>query len=364
MKRREKYLHIMDRIIRKNTRTIFSLLNKIKKNPESFYMESVCKSLSGRTYDVFFMLKPTDKRTEQQFIYHSRQEKLAIVMQGPIRTENDYTVKTLEYYKEMYPDALVIVSTWNDEDESVIQKIKSCADAIVLSEKPKYSGHLNINFQLVNTYAGIKKARDMGAKYIAKTRTDQCISKPHVFEYMVNLLSSFPSGRKITQKNRMITLSMNYGNMFFPYFMSDFMYLSTTEEMMKMFSVELDQRPRFIMPEQSSRRAYAEAMDAPEVYIMKHYLMKLGYRGDDTIEDYWDAVKQSLICVDIKTLGLDWPKYDSKYPLHSFFGEYFIEDNPEKMKTVNFDFVNWFNLYSGSLVYKPEYEKYADVIFK
>ena len=41
----------------------------------------------------------------------------------------------------------------------------------------------------------------------------------------------------------------------------------------------------------------------------------------------------------------------------------YINDD-EKIKTVNFDFVNWLNLYSDTLKYKEEYEELADIVFK
>ena len=57
-------------------------------------------------------------------------------------------------------------------------------------------------------------------------------------------------------------------------------------------------------------------------------------------------------------------KYEDRYRMHHYYGNYFEDDSREKLKTENFDFENWINLYSGILQYRPEYEKYADVIFK
>ena len=118
------------------------------------------------------------------------------------------------------------------------------------------------------------------------------------------------------------------------------------------------------MPPNSSRRAYSRSMYAPEVYLFKNYLDMIGHDCKFTVEDYWEAVKKYVICLDMKTLDLVWPKYESRYREHTMYGEYFHDDNHEKLKTANFDFINWFNLYKGSLKYKQEYEKYADVVFK
>lgn len=361
-------LDCVNSILKKNTAIIYGVLSKVKGSPKQFYMESVCQSLEDSEYSVSFRLKEKHRNLDNQFKYHiekeKREDKIAIVLQGPVRKEDDYTLRTVEYYRSLYPDAIVIVSTWSDENPIILDKIRACRCEVVMSDMPTYGGHLNINYQLVNTLAGLKKAKDLGATYVAKTRTDQCIEKPHAFEYMVNLLKQFPTANPERQNKRLITLSMNYGNMFYPYFMSDFLYFGTVDDVINVFSIPLDERKKFAMAPESSRRDYSEKMYAPEVYLMKHYLMNIGYKGDGTLEDYWKAVKESLICVDMKTLDLDWPKYNGKYSLHSFYGDYFWDDTPDKMKTVNFDFVNWFNLYSGSLIYRPEYEKYVDVIFK
>ena len=103
---------------------------------------------------------------------------------------------------------------------------------------------------------------------------------------------------------------------------------------------------------------------APEVYIMKNYFQLLGCAGDDTIKDYWTGVKNNLICISMKDLDIVWPKYEERYRMHHYYGNYFEDDSRDKLKTENFDFENWINLYSGILQYRPEYEKYADVIFK
>lgn len=368
MSTKKMILGFVNFIIKQNTRLIFGALSKIKVNPKQFYMESICQTLEDSKFSVSFRLKEKVKNTNCQFKYFSdwgkSEEKIAIVLQGPIRKEDNYTLRTVEYYKELYPNLIIVVSTWENEDPLILERIRACGCEVVTSSMPAYRGNLNINYQLVNSLVGIKKAKELGAVYVAKTRTDQCIEKPHIFEYMVNLLKQFPTANPKCQNQRLITLSMNYGNMFYPYFMSDFLYFGTVNDVLKVFSIPLDKREKFTMPPKSSRRDYSEKMYAPEVYIMKHYLMSIGYRGDDTLEDYWRAVKESLICVDIKTLDLNWPKYKGKYSLHSFYGDYFWDDTPDKMRTVNFDFVNWFNLYSGSLVYRPEYEKYVDVVFE
>ena len=176
-------------------------------------------------------------------------------------------------------------------------------------------------------------------------------------------MNAYPSQKSNFQNKRLVTLSMNYGNMFYTYFISDFFYFGTAEEMMRLFCIDIDDRDQFSMPSHSTRKDFAKAEYAPEVFLIKKYLKSLGCSCEDTVEAYWNAVRKYLICVDIKMIDLDWPKYEFHFADHVMSGTFFGDDNELKLKTANLDFVNWINLYSGALKYAPEYEQYADVLF-
>lgn len=352
----------LKKTIRWNITLLWGCIRHLKKDSEYFILNEVSKVLSSKKYDVSFKILPKIKDTNLSLKYMV--DNLAIVMQGPIRKEDNFTYNTVKYYRDIYPNAKVIVSTWIDEDANDMEKIQELGATIVLNEKPIDGGHLNDNFQIVSSLGGIKKARDLKVDYVAKTRTDQRLNKEGIFGYMIDLINIFEPDSESKQKKRLVSLSMNYGNLFYPYFMSDFLYFGTVSDMLDLFSLPLDNRGKFDMPLESSKRAFSNAMYAPEVYIMKHYLMRCGCSGDGTVKDYWSAVKKYLICIDMKSVDLIWPKYEGKYCINTFYGDYFSDDDEKKLKTVNFDFINWLNLYSGTLKYKEEYEKLADIVFK
>ena len=52
-------------------------------------------------------------------------------------------------------------------------------------------------------------------------------------------------------------------------------------------------------------------------------LRKLGYKCDNSVRDYWNGVKNEMICVGQKDLDLIWPKYEDKYRLHHCYGDYY-----------------------------------------
>ena len=357
-KAKQKLNKCLSNVIKLNYR----LIRRMKKNSQDFFMTETCKCVQDSRYQIAFRMMPNDN-CEKYSLSYSQKDFYAIVLQGPIRAEDDFTVETIKYYKRAYPQALIVVSTWKDENPSDIKKIRDCGVELILCDKPEKTGSLMVNYQLKNSLAGIKRAEELGAKYIAKTRTDQRVNKAHVFEYLTGLMDSFPHSN--SRKKRIVTLSMNYGNLFYPYLISDFFYYGTTADMLNLFSIPLDNRDRVVaVKELATRREFSEKEIAPEVYIIKEYMRKLGYKCDNSIRDYWNGVKNEMICVGQKDLDLICPKYEDKYRLHHCYGDYYEDDSKEKMKTENFDFVNWLNLYSGTLEYKSEYEKYADVVFK
>lgn len=330
-------------------------------DPVNFIMREACRKTENHEYSISYRLKP--KKSEQIMTYPVKKNysDLAIVLQGPLRCEDHYTAETVRFYRAMYPGAVIIVSTWDTENKNEIDKISEAKGLVVLSTAPDTPGNLNINYQIVNSRAGIEKAVELGAKYICKTRTDQRICKPHVFDFLLNLLNAFPPQAEGVQDKRLLTLSCNYGNMFYPYFISDFFYFGTANELMRLFSVGMDKRPKLQMPINSTRRDYSEKDFAPEVFLIKNYLSCLGFSCENSVKAYWDAIYRYLICVDIQMIDLDWPKYESHFAEHSASGLYFKDDDCRKLKTANFDFANWFNLYNGVIKYTPEYEAYADV---
>src|SRR3990167_11502815 len=48
----------------------------------------------------------------------------AIIIQGPIRREDNFTLETVKLYRKHSPAATVILSTWEDEDISTFKTLE------------------------------------------------------------------------------------------------------------------------------------------------------------------------------------------------------------------------------------------------
>ena len=88
-------------------------------------------------------------------------------MQGPIILEENLTLETLKFYKNIFPENQLILSTWKNEEIKSIEKLKNLDIEVILNEKPSFAGIANINYQIVSTSSGIK-AKEMGYNYVLK----------------------------------------------------------------------------------------------------------------------------------------------------------------------------------------------------
>ena len=328
-------------------------------------MRHVCMAVESENLYVAYYIKPKDTVEIPILDDLDQSHSFAIILQGPICTKDNMTLNSIRFYKKVYPYAVIIVSTWNDESEKELNKLAKQGALIVKNEKPSNSGILNINYQLVNSLAGVEKAKELGCTFAVKTRTDQRVCKPYIFDSMLSALKLFPGGDY--QKGRLVVLGECGGGMFIPFHSCDFLYLGYTDDLVHLFSAPLDKRNddkdwREI-GSLLTRRKNFEQMIAPEIYILKHYCSDvLRIQCEGTVESYWYVVKNYLICYGMKDIDLMWNKYDLLYNLNFYSSAYDGDrDSSERLQTMCFDYFNWLNLYMGNIRYDKRYEKYADV---
>lgn len=332
-------------------------------------MLAMCK-IAEKYTDYFITYRYRPRYTESLPILerkHNRAPKIAIVLQGPIMEKDDFTCESVKFYKKHYPNAHIIVSTWVDENKDLIDRVSNAGAIVVQTEKPHFFGHGNINLQLVNSKTGIFRAKELGSEYVCKTRTDQRIMHADVFEYLINLLNLFPCDNSdflSKQKSRIICFGMEYGDLFYPFFLSDFFYFGATEDICSLFDSELDYRENVGICDNVSRRLCAQENRVSEIQIIRQYISRMGGNNVCTIRAYWDFVKNHLICINKDDIGLFWNKYDTKYSEHARNGHFHEQDSEQNLKCYNWDFINWLNLYSGTLEYQQRYEERADIIVR
>ena len=113
------------------------------------------------------------------------------------------------FIKSTSRNTRIIVSTWDDESAIQLQRLRDEGVDVLENRKPGFAGISHINYQIVSSLAGIRRAARFGVEYVLKTRTDQRLYAPNIAEYLCNLLDVFPVAKGYQQNKRIIGVSLN-----------------------------------------------------------------------------------------------------------------------------------------------------------
>lgn len=262
--------------------------------------------------------------------------KTAIVLQGRLVAEHNFTVETVRLYKKHWPkDTIIIVSTDVGSDTSMVQSLEAEGAIVVLSKLPPIKGIGNVNLQLVSTLAGLTAAKDRGAEFVYKTRCDQRMYGVNIDEFLLNLIKAFPVAKGFKQKYRIIAssfLTLKYA----PYLVTDMLQFGHIDDMIEYWSTAHDNR----IDPPKPLHTVQDVIDAriAESYLASEFLTRIGRPVTWTIEDSWQAYADHFCIVDRETLDLFWYKYD-------FYKEYPMKDYGGVSNSQLLTFAEWFNLY-------------------
>jgi hypothetical protein len=233
-------------------------------------------------------------------------KKIGIVIQGPLVKESDFTLETIKIYKKTFSqETHLIVSTWKGEDQETVKKIRATGAIVLENDPPHQPGIKNINFQIVSSGEGIRKAKERGVEYVLKTRTDQRMYAPNVEEFLCTMIDLFPVAEEYAQEKRIVAVSLNTYK-YRPYSISDMMLFGTLHDMENYFSLPEDTRltPNFHNIQSWSQERLCE------VYLSTNFLEKVGRKLTFTLEDSWSAYANNFCIVDTQSLDLFWYKYE------------------------------------------------------
>jgi len=236
------------------------------------------------------------------------EHKTAIVIQGAVKHEDDFTYETAKLYKELYPDCIIILSTWENELEQK-KRYDEIGVITCFSKYPEKPGYAHCAYQAVSSIVGIREAKKNGCTRVCKTRTDQRFHTPDLFLYMEKLLDVFPLKIETSQKKRLIAISTTTLNNRV-YNTCDMFIYGEIDDVENFFDCPLDTRDwnnetsvEWIDAEQFGKLRFAEA------WFVTYYLEKLGFTLKFTLEDSDYYRNELFIIVDGSSIDLYWPKY-------------------------------------------------------
>lgn len=237
----------------------------------------------------------------------------ALVIQGPLVVDDDFTLESVRLYRRLMPQVLIVVSTWRSQPPALIERLRAEGVDVVLSDPPAVSGGHNVNFQMVSTCAGIRHAKQAGYDYVIKSRTDQRFHAHAVLPYLFALLDEYPPVDPARQRRRIIEPSVSICR-YRPYSMCDMFQFGHVDDLLIMWSLPLDPRSYTAAEyarERITPRRFAEDRTA-EIYIHRGYLEAIGERTEVELSTYYRHMADYFIVIDKDALDLFWNKYDAR----------------------------------------------------
>lgn len=243
-----------------------------------------------------------------------RFDDIAVVMQGPVMSDERFTLETLRLYLRHMPDCRLILSTWSDTPAADLDPIRDLGVEMVLSEKPSVPGPFNVNMQIVSTSAGVRAAVAAGAAWILKTRTDQRLGDRNSLAFLRSLARIFPPAAGTGQSARII--GVGQGSMkFAPYHVTDQTIFGAAADMLIYWTPPLRETP---LPEHWPGTAAEMFVKMPidelcrgpaaESYICTQFLQRLGHEPDWSLRDSWTAYRDRFCFADHPLTDFFWVK--------------------------------------------------------
>ena len=301
--------------------------NKLKKRLVELVTKTVV--MTGRLKQKFLTVHTRPmyaKNMPYQAERAAADESCAILLQGPIKKEYRFTLETVKIYLKQYPAAIIILSTWEDEDTQEFENLAASKSnvKIVRTPKPGFGGPGNVNMQVASTLAGIKCAKDLGLAFVCKTRTDQRMYGIKNLQFLINMLNIFPLAPGIKQKKRIVGINITTTLRYTPYHLSDTWMFGTTQDLFMYWDFGYVATPAL-----DPRRPLIERS------LFINFLKKTNWDIKDTMEDFLKALGERCIVVGNESIDLYWPKYYER------FREYRIRDY--QFPDLEISLKEWFN---------------------
>lgn len=279
----------------------------------------------------------------------SNTKKTAIVMQGPIVEQNDFTLETVRLNKKIFSGCPIILSTWEGEEGLNNRRFEQEGITLIANKKPEYSGISNINLQIVSSREGIRAAKEMGVERVIKIRTDQRIYASEVLTYLEKLLELFPlkSDVRKKQKERIVGVSLNTFK-YRLYGLSDMFTYGDIHDLLLFWDAPLDNRKRTVelTKKHLTLREFA-SQRVCEVYLVTEYLKKIERKIDWSLEDSWRVYAEHFCVIDKEHLDLFWPKYNR-------LEHRWLRYDKSRYYWQEVGFKDWISIYNGDLPQKNE----------
>lgn len=351
-------------LARENLKKQTNKFNFIKKNlNKKIEYQSIIKK------EIGFII---DCTKDNYFSYHLRpkisknfnlestcviDEKFAVIIQGPIKEKFNFLKNTLDIYKKIFKNSIIIISTWDNEDQNLINSLKDQNIFILFNKEPEKS-HNNINHQILSTNTALNFALSKGVKYSLKTRVDVRIYKNNLEAYLISLTKTFPLKDNNFINSRIIVPSLNTFK-FRLYSLSDIVMFGETNDLLKYFNIISFKEglKKFNLDEKNLLKNSTPVV--AEIFLCSRFINTIENQVIWDLPNWWRVLKDYFCIIDNSSLDLLWHKYDWEYEYR------YLRTYSDKFARA-IDFQEWLTLYNGLnnnwQQASKEHEKYNELL--
>jgi len=316
---------------------------KIKLNKKIDH-QSIVKKENGILLDLTknnyltFHLRPKNSEDFYLESTNKNKEKFAIIIQGPIGKKFSFLKDTINIYKKIFKNTVIIISTWKSETINLINSLKEENVFILFSEEPDKSLY-NVDHQIISTNVALKLAREKGALYSIKTRTDTRLYKNNLENFLIALFKTFPVKENNIIKSRIIVPSLVTFK-FRIYSLSDIVMIGNTDDLLEYFDLCSFEESIKKMQISKNNLLKNETPVVAEIFLCARLLMKINKDLKWNLDDWWSSLKNYFCIIDNSSLDLLWHKYDWQY-------EYRFLRTYSNSFSRAVDFQDWLSLYQN-----------------
>lgn len=317
-----RFRSFFDKVIKFFVLIFITPVLRILSKMQAQIIERILFHLNERLHTHYFFSlihRPKDNFEEgyQPIDLDHKVNPTIIVIQGPIITDNDFTINTIKLYRQMFPTLEIVFSTWSDESSSNISKLKKLGADVIVSDKPNISGFLNFNFQRKSTKEGLERAKKSGAKFVLKTRSDQRVNNRYAISLLHALINKFPSNEDLECKYRIFFISLFSLNNI-PFHLSDMFQFGHIDDLIELWNapehkknIDRNSFETNLLGELTIEQIIKNDLTLPEVSLGRHYAQR--FYGIDCLNEplviFNRLLKEAVGIVDKSQLDLFWPKY-------------------------------------------------------
>ena len=263
------------------------------------------ESITGNFFIIKLLPIRIKNKNANLPVYKNIKEEFVILMQGPLVHKNDFTLETLSFYRSVFPNVKIILSTWDSECSLTCKKIEKTGVDILTSELPQITGISNVNLQLISTNAAINYLGDEN-QYILKTRTDHRIySSDNWLAYLRKKCEMSIPGQGLEKKLLICNLNMFQSR---KYVVSDMFMFGKNKDMKCFWDVS---------HQKTNQDTYLDndifGFHGAETHIMNKFLKLVRWNILKTRSDSDEFLHSYFSIIDKDVLELFWFKYNHFY---------------------------------------------------